>query len=68
MGANGCQQEVEDLAASFIRELEEERIADYCRAFDAEENRRLEENGYWRSIRGRSLESFGLEETKDEEL
>ena len=60
--APGGLHEVEDLAGDFIRQFEAARLEQYCRAFDATENRRLETAGYWKSIRGRSLESFGFAE------
>ena len=60
--APGGLREVEDLAGDFIRQFEADQLERYCQAFDAAENRRLETAGYWKSIRGRSLESFGFVE------
>jgi len=61
-GAPGKLNEVEDIAVEYLRELEHENIRDGCEVCGGEENRRLEVSGHWKSLRGRSLESFGFVE------
>jgi hypothetical protein len=57
--APGGLHEVEDLAGDFIRRLEADQLVRYCHAFDAAENKRLTEEGFF--PRKVNLADYGFE-------